>query len=340
MRHTSLNKILRLEATSTTFINHLNYLSMSKFLLTGNWEFPAFPLLDKFLGDGIACKDGGVRCEVIKIEENDGKQAVNARELHQKLGSKQDFSTWIKNRIEKYGFVESQDFEVFHKIMENLNGGRSRIEYALSLDMAKELCMVENNDAGRKIRKYFIDMENEARKLMVQQVAIPSYQEQDPIKRATRWIEEEKVRQSLMLENKEQKKQLEENSKEIVALSSTITQMQPKVTYYDTILANKSTVKVSQIAQDYGMSAQAFNKLLWEHKLQRKVGKQWILYRQFLDKGYVHSEPIPIEHHDGSQTYNYLTVWTQKGRIFLYDFLKRFDVLPMIERSDSGEAHK
>lgn len=198
MRHTSLNKILRLEATSTTFINHLNYLSMSKFLLAGNWEFPALPLLDKFLGDGIAREVGGVRCEVIKIIEHDGKQAVNARELHQKLGSKQRFADWIKNRIEKYGFVENQDyevfhkimknsndvenqdFEVFHKIMENSNGGRSRIEYALSLDMAKELCMVENNDAGRRIRKYFIDMESEARKLMLQQSAVPSYQERSP----------------------------------------------------------------------------------------------------------------------------------------------------------------
>ena len=69
---------------------------MSKFLLTGNWEFPALPLLDKFLGDGIANEKGGVKCEVIKIEEYDGKQAVNARELHQKLGSKQEFANWIK----------------------------------------------------------------------------------------------------------------------------------------------------------------------------------------------------------------------------------------------------
>lgn len=331
---------------------------MSKFLLTGNWEFPALPLLDKFLGDGIACKDGGVRCEVIKIEENDGKQAVNARELHQKLGNKRQFADWIKQRIEQYGFVENQDyevfhkivknsngvknqdFEVFHKIMENSNGGRSRIEYALSLDMAKELCMVENNDAGRKIRKYFIDMENEARKLMVQQVAIPSYQEQDPIKRATRWIEEEKVRQSLMLENKEQKKQLEENSKEIVALSSTITQMQPKVTYFDVMIKNKSTSVITSMAQDYGMSAQAFNKKLNELGIQHKVAGQWVLYRQYLDKGYVNSEPITITHNDGSQTIKYLSKWTQRGRFFLYGFLKANGILPLIERSDASEAHK
>ena len=200
--------------------------------------------------------------------------------------------------------------------------------------------MVENNDAGRKIRKYFIDMENEARKLMVQQVAIPSYQEQDPIKRATRWIEEEKVRQALMLENKEQKKQLEESGKEIVALSSTITQMQPKVTYFDVMIKNKSTSVITSMAQDYGMSAQAFNKRLNELGIQHKVAGQWVLYRQYLDKGYVNSEPITITHNDGSQTIKYLSKWTQRGRFFLYGFLKANGVLPLIERNGSGEAHQ
>ena len=97
--------------------------------------------------------------EIIKITEKDGQKAVNARELHEFLESKQDFSTWIKARIDKYGFVENQDFEVFHKIMENSQGGRPQIEYALSLDMAKELSMVENNEKGRMARKYFIECE-------------------------------------------------------------------------------------------------------------------------------------------------------------------------------------
>lgn len=135
----------------------------------------ALPVVSEFLNN----EKGGV--EVVEIVEHDGKQAVNARELHQKLGSKQRFADWIKNRIEKYGFVENQDyevfhkfmknsndvgnqdFEVFHKIMENSNGGRSRIEYALSLDMAKELCMIENNEQGRLFRKYFIEVEKAAR---------------------------------------------------------------------------------------------------------------------------------------------------------------------------------
>ena len=70
-----------------------------------------------------------------------------------------DFSTWIKSRIEKYGFVENEDFEVFPNFGENPNGGRPTKEYAITLDMAKELAMVENNEQGRIARKYFIECE-------------------------------------------------------------------------------------------------------------------------------------------------------------------------------------
>jgi phage anti-repressor protein len=135
----------------------------------------ALPVVSKFLNN----EKGGVG--VVEIIEYDGKQAVNARELHQKLGNKRKFADWIKQRIEQYGFVENQDYEVFHKIvknyqdgesqdygvfkenLKNTNGGRSRKEYALSLDMAKELCMIENNEQGRLFRKYFIEVEEAAR---------------------------------------------------------------------------------------------------------------------------------------------------------------------------------
>lgn len=100
--------------------------------------------------------------ELIKITEHEGKRAVNARELHQFLESKQDFSTWIKSRVEKYEFVEGQDFCSFHKIVERETGATTRIEYALSIDMAKELSMVENNEKGRMARKYFIEYEKKA----------------------------------------------------------------------------------------------------------------------------------------------------------------------------------
>lgn len=88
---------------------------------------------------------------------------VSARELHQFLMVGKDFSNWIKDRIEKYGFVENQDFEVFAKNGENSKGGRPLIEYAITLDMAKELSMVENNEQGRIARKYFIECEKRLR---------------------------------------------------------------------------------------------------------------------------------------------------------------------------------
>lgn len=84
------------------------------------------------------------------------QQTVNARELHTFLENRDHFSTWIKDRISQYGFVENQDFVSFSEIPEN--GGR-RIEYALSLDMAKELSMVERNAKGKQARQYFIDCE-------------------------------------------------------------------------------------------------------------------------------------------------------------------------------------
>jgi len=90
------------------------------------------------------------------------QQTVNARELHAFLGSKQDFSTWIKNRIEQYDFVENQDFVLASENSEaSLHGGHNRLDYFLSLDMAKELAMVERNEKGKQARQYFIECEKQ-----------------------------------------------------------------------------------------------------------------------------------------------------------------------------------
>jgi len=100
-----------------------------------------------------------------------GNQAVNARDLHSFLGVGRDFSTWIKSRIEKYEFVENKDycklyfdslgnrFVVLPESGELENKGIQKIEYVLTIGMAKELAMVENNKKGREARKYFIECE-------------------------------------------------------------------------------------------------------------------------------------------------------------------------------------
>ncbi|MBF6649131.1 antA/AntB antirepressor family protein [Methylobacter sp. BlB1] len=95
-------------------------------------------------------------------------QAVDARELHGFLDIGRDFSNWIKKRIADYGFIEGTDYsiqtahEVLAKSGENPQSGRPSIEYVITLDMAKELAMVERNEMGRTIRRYFIDCERAA----------------------------------------------------------------------------------------------------------------------------------------------------------------------------------
>ena len=96
-------------------------------------------------------------------------ETVSARELHAFLQSKQDFSTWIKNRISEYDFVENQDFIKLHKKMEANNA--TMIEYYITLDMAKELSMVERNEKGKQARKYFIECEKQ---LQTNQAQLPT----------------------------------------------------------------------------------------------------------------------------------------------------------------------
>lgn len=143
--------------------------------------------------------------------------------------------------------------------------------------------------------------------------------------------------QALMLAAKqqeqieEQRAALAQQGEEIVKLSNEVMTMKPKATYYDLILNNPSTVTITQIAQDYGMSAKKFNQILCDFRIQHKVNKQWILYADNINKGYVQSKPTNIPLANGTEKVVYNTEWTQKGRIFLYEKLKHNGILPMIE---------
>lgn len=135
----------------------------------------------------------------------------------------------------------------------------------------------------------------------------------------------------------EQQRQLEASSKEIVELNGAIAEMEPKVTYVDMILASKETVTTTQIAQDYGQSAKAFNVLLRNFGVQHKVGGQWVLYAKHLPFGYVQSDTFPIVHKNGTNGTVMHTKWTQKGRLFLYEELKKHNVIPLIEQNKKKE---
>lgn len=138
----------------------------------------------------------------------------------------------------------------------------------------------------------------------------------------------------LETENAEKSKAIEQAEEQVVQLSDTVASMKPKVDYCDIILQSKETVATTQIAQDYGMTAKAFNVLLRNFGIQHKIAGQWILYAPYLPLGYVQSESIPITHTDGRKTTKLFSKWTQKGRLFLYEELKKHNVLPLIERKE------
>ncbi|MBD5585302.1 MAG: hypothetical protein HDQ88_09490 [Clostridia bacterium] len=96
---------------------------------------------------------------VLPVKERRGIQWVDARKLHEALQVGRDFSSWIKDRIEKFNFIEGKEFSPVLGKTSNPSGGRPTIEYEITIGMAKELCMVENNDQGKKIRRYFIACE-------------------------------------------------------------------------------------------------------------------------------------------------------------------------------------
>lgn len=193
---------------------------------------------------------------LIPITEDAGKRAVNARDLHIFLESKQQFADWIKNRIRQYGFIENQDYQVFHNLMNNPNGGRPTTEFALSIDMAKELSMVEGNEKGKEARRYFIACEKRLNPL-----STPSYQISDPIKRAEAWIEEEKKRQQLALENG---------------------MLKPKAEYFDHLVERKLLTNIRDTAKQIGLSQKAFVYLLIENKfVYRDLKKKLKPYAEY-----------------------------------------------------------
>lgn len=109
-----------------------------------------------------------------------------------------------------------------------------------------------------------------------------------------------------------------------------IAEMKPKVSYYDQILQNKNTVPVTQIAKDYGMSGRKFNALLHELGIQYKFRKTWLLYQDYAEQGYTQSRTYALDCEKNVMH----TYWTQKGRLFLYDRLKKEGILPKIEMED------
>lgn len=115
-----------------------------------------------------------------------------------------------------------------------------------------------------------------------------------------------------------------------------IGELKPKADYTDIILQSKSLVTITQIAKDYGMSGSQMNNLLHRYGVQYKQSGQWLLYSKYHNNGFTHSETVTITHSDGRTGTVMNTKWTQKGRLFIYNLLKSYGILPVIEQEISA----
>lgn len=251
--------------------------------------------------------------EVIKINYETEQPTVSARDLHEQLNIGKRFSSWFETNSK--GFIENEDFtSVLVGTEVQNNGGvqmRELQDYNLSIDMAKHICLMSRTEKGKECRQYFIDLEKAwntpeqifARALKMADDTI------DSLKSRCQFLGGQVVEQQKMIE-----------------------EMQPKVNYVDHILNSKSLVVTTQIAKDYGMSAKSFNKMLKDMKIQYSVNGQWVLYSKYQNCGYTHSKTIDITRSNGNADVTMQTQWTQKGRLFLYEELKKRHIFPIIER--------
>lgn len=239
--------------------------------------------------------------EIIKIEDHNGKRAVNARELHGFLESKQEFANWIKNRIKQYGFVENQDFEVFDNFVRNPQGGRPAVEYALSIDMAKELSMVENNEKGRIARKYFIACED---KLKQGLLVMPNFS--NPAEAARAWADQY-----------EQRLKLEAKAREDA----------PKVEFFESVAESKDAVEMKAVSSTLNYVAVGRNKLFAILREQKVLQSNNIPYQKYIDAGYFRT--IETKKNCGTEVRIFIkTLVYQKGLDYIRKLLNKLGYKP------------
>ena len=204
--------------------------------------------------------------------------------------------------------------------------------YVMNQDGFTLLAMGFNGKKAMEFKLKYIEAFNAMKKQIEQsKPSVP----QNYLEALKSLVKAEEEKQQLALENKQKDETIITISKANVELGNKITEMLPKVSYYDRILQSNATMTITQIAQDYGMSAIAMNKELESMRIQHKERGQWILYAQFLKGGYVHSRAVDIIRKDGRHDVKYNTEWTTKGRLFLYEALKGKGILPLIEQENT-----
>ncbi len=243
--------------------------------------------------------------QLIPTQENkDGNLLVNGRDLHEFLEIGTRYDKWF-NRMKEYGFVENIDFIAVVQKRPTAQGNETTYtDHHVKIPMAKEIAMLQRNEKGKQARLYFLELEE-------------------------KWNSPEMVMKRAMDYLNARVEKLQTSN---LLLEQQVNELQPKATYYDMVLQNKSLLSVSKIAKDYGMSAIKMNRLLHDLGVQYKQGDIWLLYAKHQDKGYTQTHTHVIDA-DNSRV---STKWTQKGRLFIYELLKQEGTLPLIERDEAS----
>lgn len=245
--------------------------------------------------------------ELIRINYDSERPTVNGRDLHDALQVKTAYKDWFPRMCE-YGFSEGTDFCSF---LSESSGGRPAVNHQLTIDMAKQLCMIQRTEIGRKFRQYFIQVEEA-------------------------WNSPEAVMaRALQFANQQLallKHQNMELTDTIAVQNQQILEMKPKVSYYDVVLNCKDLISTSAIAKDYGKSAIWMNRYLHEKGVQFKQGDIWLLYQKYAQKGYTSTKTHSYPGTDGETHTKVHTYWTQKGRLFIYELMKSDGMMPLIEQ--------
>ena len=245
--------------------------------------------------------------ELIRINYDSERPTVNGRDLHDALQIKTAYKDWFPRMCE-YGFFEGTDFCSF---LSESSGGRPAVNHQLTIDMAKQLCMIQRTEIGRKFRQYFIQVEEA-------------------------WNSPEAVMARALQFANQQLALLRHQNMEltdtIAVQNQQILEMKPKVSYYDVVLNCKDLISTSAIAKDYGKSAIWMNRYLHEKGVQFKQSDIWLLYQKYAQKGYTSTKTHSYPGSNGETHTKVHTYWTQKGRLFIYELMKSDGMKPLIEQ--------
>ena len=257
--------------------------------------------------------------ELIQISETEINgvltKTVNARDLHSFLEVGRDFSTWIKSRLSTLGSIEGEDY-LLTKTGEQLpSGTKYKIDYFITIVLAKHISMMEKNERGYQIRNYFIECEKRLREANSIEFYIPKTLP-DALEAYAKEIRAHNETRALLANTQEE-----------------LNQALPKAAYCDIVLASPDLLTVTQIASDYGKSARWLNKFLEDKGVQYRQGKQWVLKLKYMTNNYAQVFTHAWRDAEDKQHSSMLLKWTQKGRLFIYDLLKSEGYLPLCEQS-------